>query len=67
MIGDGGLSAGMAFGALNHAGALDLDLLVVLNDNDMSISQPVGRSATSWPGCCRAVSTTACARVANTC
>ncbi|MCB1722437.1 MAG: 1-deoxy-D-xylulose-5-phosphate synthase [Gammaproteobacteria bacterium] len=42
VIGDGALSAGMAFEALNHAGALDLDLLVVLNDNDMSISAPVG-------------------------
>ncbi len=42
VIGDGALSAGMAFEALNHAGALDLDLLVILNDNDMSISSPVG-------------------------
>ncbi|MCG6965195.1 MAG: 1-deoxy-D-xylulose-5-phosphate synthase [Chromatiaceae bacterium] len=42
VIGDGALSAGMAFEALNHAGGLDLDLLVVLNDNDMSISRPVG-------------------------
>ncbi len=42
IIGDGALSAGMAFEALNHAGSLDEDLLVVLNDNDMSISQPVG-------------------------
>jgi 1-deoxy-D-xylulose-5-phosphate synthase len=42
VIGDGALSAGMAFEALNHAGALDMDLLVVLNDNDMSISRPVG-------------------------
>ena len=42
IIGDGALSAGMAFEALNHAGALDLDLLVILNDNDMSISRPVG-------------------------
>ncbi|MFM1891300.1 MAG: 1-deoxy-D-xylulose-5-phosphate synthase [Pseudomonadota bacterium] len=42
VIGDGALSAGMAFEALNHAGALDMDLLVVLNDNDMSISPPVG-------------------------
>ena len=42
VIGDGALSAGMAFEALNHTGALDLDLLVVLNDNDMSISPPVG-------------------------
>ncbi len=42
VIGDGALTAGMAFEALNHAGSLDLDLLVVLNDNDMSISRPVG-------------------------
>jgi 1-deoxy-D-xylulose-5-phosphate synthase len=42
VIGDGALSAGMAFEALNHAGALDMDLLVILNDNDMSISNPVG-------------------------
>ena len=42
VIGDGALSAGMAFEALNHSGALDMDLLVVLNDNDMSISRPVG-------------------------
>ncbi|MET0013202.1 MAG: 1-deoxy-D-xylulose-5-phosphate synthase [Sedimenticola sp.] len=42
VIGDAAMSGGMAFEALNHAGALDLDLLVVLNDNDMSISQPVG-------------------------
>jgi 1-deoxy-D-xylulose-5-phosphate synthase len=42
VIGDGALTAGMAFEALNHAGSLDLDLLVILNDNDMSISAPVG-------------------------
>jgi 1-deoxy-D-xylulose-5-phosphate synthase len=42
VIGDGALSAGMAFEALNHAGSLDADLLVILNDNDMSISPPVG-------------------------
>ncbi len=42
VIGDGALSAGMAFEALNHAGAIDSDLLVILNDNDMSISRPVG-------------------------
>ena len=42
VIGDGALSAGMAFEAMNHAGVLDLDLLVILNDNDMSISPPVG-------------------------
>jgi 1-deoxy-D-xylulose-5-phosphate synthase len=42
VIGDGAITAGMAFEALNHAGALDTDLLVVLNDNDMSISENVG-------------------------
>ncbi|MEL0214405.1 MAG: 1-deoxy-D-xylulose-5-phosphate synthase N-terminal domain-containing protein, partial [Burkholderiaceae bacterium] len=44
IIGDGALSAGMAFEALNNAGHgnKDLDILVILNDNDMSISQPVG-------------------------
>ncbi len=42
VIGDGAMSAGMAFEAMNNAGATDADLLVVLNDNEMSISQPVG-------------------------
>jgi len=42
IIGDGALSAGLAFEALNHAGSLPVDLLVVLNDNDMSISENVG-------------------------
>jgi 1-deoxy-D-xylulose-5-phosphate synthase len=42
VIGDGAMSAGLAWEALNHAGSLDIDLLVVLNDNDMSISKNVG-------------------------
>lgn len=42
IIGDGGLTGGMAFEALNHGGALDPNLLVILNDNDMSISENVG-------------------------
>jgi 1-deoxy-D-xylulose-5-phosphate synthase len=42
VIGDGAMTAGMAFEALNHAGHLKSDLLVVLNDNDMSISPNVG-------------------------
>jgi 1-deoxy-D-xylulose-5-phosphate synthase len=42
VIGDGAMSAGMAFEALNNAGAVGTDLLVILNDNDMSISEPVG-------------------------
>jgi len=42
IIGDGAMTAGMAFEALNNAGAMDTNLLVVLNDNDMSISENVG-------------------------
>jgi 1-deoxy-D-xylulose-5-phosphate synthase len=42
IIGDGAMTAGMAFEALNNAGDMDVDLLVILNDNDMSISPPVG-------------------------
>ena len=42
VIGDGAMTAGMAFEALNHAGVEDCKLLVILNDNDMSISPPVG-------------------------
>ncbi len=42
VIGDGALTAGMAFEALNNAGAMDANLLVILNDNDMSISENVG-------------------------
>jgi len=42
IIGDGAMTAGMAFEALNHAGDLDSNMLVILNDNDMSISENVG-------------------------
>ncbi|MDI9246249.1 1-deoxy-D-xylulose-5-phosphate synthase [Marinobacter sp. CHS3-4] len=42
VIGDGAMTAGMAFEALNHAGHLHADMLVILNDNDMSISRNVG-------------------------
>jgi len=42
IIGDGALTAGMAYEALNNAGASNCDVLVILNDNDMSISPPVG-------------------------
>jgi 1-deoxy-D-xylulose-5-phosphate synthase len=42
VIGDGAMSAGMAYEAMNNAGAMDVDLLVILNDNEMSISSPVG-------------------------
>jgi len=42
VIGDGALSAGMAFEAMNHASTCDVDMLVILNDNEMSISENVG-------------------------
>ena len=42
VIGDGAMSAGMAFEAMNNAGALDARLIVILNDNDMSIAPPTG-------------------------
>jgi len=59
VIGDGAMASGMAFEAMNHAGALDRRLLVVLNDNRMSISRSVGafaryfsklRASTSYTG-----------------
>ncbi len=42
VIGDGAITAGMAFEAINHAGSLHTDMLVILNDNEMSISENVG-------------------------
>jgi 1-deoxy-D-xylulose-5-phosphate synthase len=42
VIGDGALTAGLAYEALSHAGSLDVDLTIILNDNDMSISENVG-------------------------
>ncbi|MDM4770083.1 1-deoxy-D-xylulose-5-phosphate synthase [Solimonas sp. SE-A11] len=42
IIGDGGMTGGMAFEAMNHAGHIGLDMIVVYNDNDMSISENVG-------------------------
>lgn len=42
MIGDGAITAGMAFEAMNHAGDIKPDMLVILNDNEMSISENVG-------------------------
>jgi len=42
VIGDGAMSAGIAFEALNHIGSMNLDILIVLNDNDMSISEATG-------------------------
>ncbi len=50
IIGDGGLTAGLAYEALNHAGAIGADLLVVLNDNGMSISRNVGALSTAQRG-----------------
>jgi 1-deoxy-D-xylulose-5-phosphate synthase len=42
VIGDGAMSAGMAYEAMNNAGAMDAKLIVILNDNDMSIAPPTG-------------------------
>jgi 1-deoxy-D-xylulose-5-phosphate synthase len=42
VIGDGAMSAGMAYEAMNNAGAMDARLIIILNDNDMSIAPPVG-------------------------
>ena len=42
MIGDGAMSAGMAYEAMNNAGAMHSRLIVILNDNDMSIAPPTG-------------------------
>ena len=42
VIGDGAMSAGMAYEAMNNAGALKSKIIVILNDNDMSIARPVG-------------------------
>jgi 1-deoxy-D-xylulose-5-phosphate synthase len=58
VIGDGAITAGMAFEALNHAGEVKPDMLVILNDNEMSISENVG----ALNQYCRAVSIPACAR-----
>ena len=46
VIGDGALSAGMAYEALNNAGSTNKELIVILNDNEMSIDQPVGAMST---------------------
>ena len=46
MIGDGSMTGGMAYEGMNHAGALDKDLIVVLNDNEMSIAENVGALST---------------------
>jgi len=46
VIGDGALSAGMAYEALNNAGSINKELIVILNDNEMSIDQPVGAMST---------------------
>ena len=47
VIGDGSMSAGMAYEAMNNAGAMNSRLIVILNDNDMSIAPPVGAMSAS--------------------
>ncbi len=46
MIGDGAISAGMAYEAMNNAGVSKTKMIVILNDNDMSIAKPVGAMRT---------------------
>ena len=46
VIGDGAISAGMAYEAMNNAGASKTKMIVILNDNDMSIARPVGAMST---------------------
>ena len=46
VIGDGAISAGMAYEAMNNAGASKTKMIVILNDNDMSIARPVGAMGT---------------------
>ena len=53
VIGDGAMSAGMAYEAMNNAGALRSRLIVILNDNDMSIAPPVGAMCAISRACCR--------------
>jgi 1-deoxy-D-xylulose-5-phosphate synthase len=65
IIGDGAMSAGQAFEALNNAGVADADMLVVLNDNDMSISPPWARSTATWRACSPATPSTPRARPAR--
>ena len=48
VIGDGAISAGMAYEAMNNAGASKTKMIVILNDNDMSIAKPVGAMRTTW-------------------
>ena len=53
VIGDGAMSAGMAYEAMNNAGALKSKLIVILNDNDMSIAKPVGAMSKYFAGYCQ--------------
>jgi 1-deoxy-D-xylulose-5-phosphate synthase len=65
VIGDGAMSAGMAYEAMNNAGALDSRLIVILNDNDMSIAPPVGAMSPIWRGSSRAAPIARCAMSAS--
>jgi hypothetical protein len=61
VIGDGALTSGMAYEALNNAGHTDRDLIVILNDNEMSISRNVGAITSTSRASSRTRSTTGCA------
>ncbi len=62
VIGDGAITAGMAFEAMNHAGDIRPDMLVVLNDNEMSIPKMSARSTTIWRSCFPVSFTLHCAK-----
>ena len=63
VIGDGSITAGMAYEAMNNAGGVDARQIVILNDNDMSIAPPTGSDVgTISRGSCRARPTARCAR-----
>ena len=66
VIGDGAMSAGMAYEAMNNAGAMDSRLIVILNDNNMSIAPPVGALVgLSRPSRLRDVPTARCAHIVH--
>ena len=65
VIGDGAMSAGMAYEAMNNAGAMDSRLIVILNDNEMSIAPPVGALSPTSRRSCRRSRSTSCATSAR--
>ena len=67
VIGDGAITAGMAFEAMNHGGDIKSDMLVILNDNEMSISENVGALNNHLRSCFPASSTPHCVKAERKC